>query len=330
MTDLSEWWIKTTREVFGKDTDIYLCTGGHSAAELGGHFADQCRVAANYGAGVRITNEASNYATNLTVTRWVASSGKFYGALFGFEPAGSEDFYGIPARIYNATASGAHQLHDYNSNVIGSEKTMDQQRKHFKYLFHTEPVVPIALWYPDMQMVMQWDKFLQKAEVLRDYFDYDFVDESMARRGALARNKILVIAHGYIMENDVAKKLADWARSGGRIIVVDVDRFESVEGADSPERLLFPKGRPGGQYGKGYIYSVADYEELAVKLTEILWKLGYPVYEIAENGLYSTQIEKDRILVYSKNEEARDIIINYKGKKTVVPCEGKTITDIKL
>ena len=330
MTDLSEWWIKNTREVFGKDTDIYLCTGGHSAAELGGHFADQCRVAAKYGAGVRITNEGSDYALNLTVTRWVASSGKFYGALFGFEPAGTEDFYGIPARIYNATASGADQLHDYNTNVIGSEKTMDQQRKHFKYLFHTKPVVPIALWYPDVQMVMKWDDFLKKAEGLRDMFDFDFVDESMARRGALGRNKVLVIAHGYVMENDVAKKLAAWAKQGGRIIVMDVDRFQSVEGTSAPEDLLFPEGRPGGQYGKGYIYSVADREELKVRLTEILWKLGYPVYEIAENGLFVTQIEKDRLLVYSKNEEDRDITINYKGKKTVVSCEGKTITDIKL
>ena len=191
-------------------------------------------------------------------------------------------------------------------------------------------MVPAALWYPDVQMVLQWDEFLKKAETLRDYFDYDFVDESMARRGALSRNKILVIAHGYIMETDVAKKLAEWAKQGGRIIVVDVDRFESLEGTDAPEKLLFPNGKAGGRYGKGYIYRVADYGELAKKVTDVLWKLGYPVYEIAENGLYATQIKKDRLLVYSKNEEDKDLIVNYKGKRTVVSCEGKGITDIKL
>ncbi|MBQ9359054.1 MAG: hypothetical protein IJT95_05880, partial [Abditibacteriota bacterium] len=307
-----------------------LCTGGDSAAELGGHFADQCRVAARHGAGVRITNEASDYRDNLVVTRWVASSAKFYGALFGFEPAGSEDFYGIPARIYNATASGANQLHDYNTNVTGSEKTVEQQKKHFKYLFHTKPVVPVALWYPDAQMVMKWGDFLRKAGELRDYFDFDFVDDTMILRGALARNKILVVTYGYVMETAVAKKLAEWAKQGGRIIVVDVDRFQSVEGTGAPEDLLFPDGRPGGSFGKGYVYSVADREELAVKLTEILWKLGYPVYEIAENGLYVTQIEKDRLLVYSRNEEDKDLTVNYKGKKTVVSCAGKSITDIKL
>ncbi len=330
MTDMAEWWIANTREVFGKNTDIYLCTGGDSAAELGGHFADQCRVAAKHGAGVRITNEASDYAVNLSVTRWVASSAKFYGALFGFEPAGSEDFYGIPARIYNATASGANQLHDYNTNVVGSEKTVEQQKKHFKYLFHTKPVVPVALWYPDTQMVMKWGDFLRKAGQLRDSFDFDFVDDSMILRGALGRNKVLVVTYGYIMENAVAKKLAEWAKQGGRIIVLDVDRFQSVEGTGEPEDLLFPDGRPGGSFGKGYVYSVADVKELNVRLTEILWKLGYPVYEIAENGLYVTQIEKDRLLVYSKNEEDRDLVVNYKGKKTVVSCAAKSITDIKL
>ncbi len=329
MTDLSEWWIKTTREVVG-DTDIYLCTGGHSAAELGGHFADQCRVAAKYGAGVRITNEGSDYASNFTVTRWVASSGKFYGAKFGFEPAGTEDFFGIPARIYNATASGADQLHDYNTNVTGTDKTVEQQKKHFKYLFRTKPVVPVALWYPDVQMVLKWDDFLKKAGTLREYFDYDFVDESMARRGALERNRVLVIAHGNILETDVAKKLAEWAKQGGRIIVLDVDRFQSVEGTDAPEKLLFPAGSAGGAFGKGYVYRVADYGELAKKLTDILWKLGYPVYEIAPDGLFVTQIEKDRLLVYSKNEEDKDLIVNYKGRRKVVSCEGKSITDIRL
>ena len=119
-------------------------------------------------------------------------------------------------------------------------------------------------------------------------------------------------------------------RGYGRIIVLDVDRFQSVEGTGEPEDLLFPDGRPGGSFGKGYVYSVADVKELNVRLTEILWKLGYPVYEIAENGLYVTQIEKDRLLVYSKNEEDRDLVVNYKGKKTVVSCAAKSITDIKL
>ena len=81
----------------------------------GSNFAEQCRVAAKHKAGVRITNEASNYALNFALTRWVASAGKHYGAYYGFEPAGGVDENGIVARIYNATASGANQLFDYNA-----------------------------------------------------------------------------------------------------------------------------------------------------------------------------------------------------------------------
>ena len=36
--------------------------------------------------------------------------------------------------------------------------------------------------------------------MLRDYVDYDYVDETMLRTGALGRNKILVILHGGVME----------------------------------------------------------------------------------------------------------------------------------
>jgi hypothetical protein len=62
-------------------------------------------------------------------------------AYFGFEPAGAEDETGIVARIYNATASGANQLHDYNPNVVSSKSRTDAQRAHLKWLFHTDPIV---------------------------------------------------------------------------------------------------------------------------------------------------------------------------------------------
>ena len=72
---------------------------------------------------------------------------------YGFEPAGAEDEVGIVARIYNATASGANQLHDYNPNVVSSQSRMDAQRSHIKWLFHVpNPIVPVALWYPNVSI----------------------------------------------------------------------------------------------------------------------------------------------------------------------------------
>ena len=45
-------------------------------------------------------------AINFLVTNWVSSAGHFYGAQFGFEPAGQVTEKGIVCRIFNATATG--------------------------------------------------------------------------------------------------------------------------------------------------------------------------------------------------------------------------------
>jgi hypothetical protein len=290
MTRWSDYWIETTRKHF-PETPIYLCTGGDAPPEHGSNFAEQCRVAAKHKAGVRITNEASNYATNFAITRWVAGAGRHYGAYFGFEPAGSEDETGIVARIYNATASGANQLHDYNRNVVKSTERTDTQRANLKHLFDTQPIVPVALWYPNVAMTLNWGGYLERVAQLRDYVDFDYVDESMLATGALKHYKVLVILHGDVMETSDARKIADWAKNGGRVIVMGVPEFESVEGTDEPESVLF--GKP---LGNGSAARVNDWDALASALESAFTELGLPIYDLKKDGIYGTQIGPDRFL----------------------------------
>ena len=329
MTDFADWWMETTRKYF-PNTDIYLCTGGVTSPELGAHFADQCKVAAKHGAGVRITNEASDYGTNMALTRQVATAGKHYGAYFGFEPAGAEDFFGIPARIYNATASGAIQLHDYNPNVVDSPKNIEQQKSHIKYLFKTDPIVPIALWYSDTDLTLKWLDVMPQTAKMRDYFDFDMVDESLVDTNALARNKILVISYGSIMETSTAKKITNWAKNGGIVYVIDIDSFESVEGKSDPEKTLFPNGKQGGKVGKGYIERVSDMNTLSDKIEKDLERLDYPLYKMTEDGVYYTQIEEERLFIFSKNDEDKEVTVKYKGKEYKTSAKARSITDLYL
>lgn len=330
MTEWADWWMGTTRKYF-PGTPIYLCTGGDAPPEHGSNFAEQCRVSAKHNAGVRITNEASNYAFNFSITRWVASAGKYYGAYFGFEPAGNEDEKGIIARIYNATASGANQLHDYNPNVVSSSARLESQRKHFKYLFHVpKPVVPVALWYPNVHMTLKWGRFLDKSARLRDYIDHDFVDETMLRNGALDNSRILVIAHGSIMEPKDATKIAAWIRKGGQAIVADVPAFTSVEGTSEPETILFgitPKGRT---IGKGKIARVSGWDALARSLSESMSALGLSYPEIKLDGVFATQIGPDRFLFLNTENKKMETNIMHGGKSVPVTVEADTIADIKL
>lgn len=328
MTDWSDWWMGMTKKHF-PNTPIYLCTGGDAEPHHGSNFAEQCRVAAKHGAGVRITNEASDYSKNFMVTRWVAAAGKHYGAFYGFEPAGAEDEKGIVARIYNATASGANQLHDYAPNVTQSEGRMDVQRAHLKYLFSVKkPVVPVALWYPNVYLTLHWSEFLHPASELRDYTDFDYVDETMLRTGALDKYKVLVIIAGPIMETPDAQLIADWVRKGGRVIIKDVDHFESVEGGPEPDRLIFGCG--GEAKCKGLVTPVQGWDGVAGQLRKDLSELGLPVYDLAADGIYGTQIGRDRFLFLNTTDKDADYTIEWGGKTHKAAIKAGTITDVRV
>jgi hypothetical protein len=86
MTAYARFWLAAAREFFPQ-TEIYLCTGGDMAPEHGSDFSAQAKAAAQYQAGIRITNEASSFTQNVALTRLVASACRHYGAYFGHEPA---------------------------------------------------------------------------------------------------------------------------------------------------------------------------------------------------------------------------------------------------
>lgn len=329
MTNWADWWMMTTRKHF-PDTPIYLCTGGDAAPEHGSDFAEQSRVAAKHKAGVRITNEGSNYALNFSITRWVASAGKHYGAYFGFEPASVVNEKGIVARIYNATASGANQLHEYNTNIVNSSKTINVQKAHFKYLFHVpNPIVPVAVWYPNVSLTLKWGGFLEKVQTLRDYVDVDYVDETMLRTGGLGRNKILVILHGDVMESSDAVRIAQWIKSGGRVIVMDIPKFESVERNNVPEKTLFGVTPEGRTIGSGSIVRVFGWKSLVSELRKTLADLNLPVYDLEQDGLYGTQIN-DKEFLFLNTGDSKKITINKAHDGKDFDILGETITRVQF
>ena len=331
MTDWSDWWMATTRKHFPR-APIYLCTGGDAEPHHGSDFAEQCRVAAKHGAGVRITNEASDYAANFAITRWVAAAGKHYNAYYGFEPAGAEDEKGIVARIYNATASGANQLHDYATNVTQSKERMDAQRAHMQYLFHVKkPIVPVALWYPNVYLTLHWGGFIGKAAQFRGYTDFDYVDETMLRTGALDRYKILVIIAGPIMETSDAKLIAKWIQKGGRVIVMDIPKFESVENTSEPDDIL-NCWRPDALsvVGGGILNRVTGWDGMAAQLRKDLSALGLPVYDLAKDGIHGTQIGPKRFLFLNTTDKDTAYTIEWGDRKHEALIKAGTITDVRF
>ncbi|MBO4548726.1 MAG: beta-galactosidase [Abditibacteriota bacterium] len=331
MTELADDWMAMVRRYFPR-TPIYLSTGGFMMPHLGAHFPEQARAAAKSGAGIRITNEASDYGKNFAYTRIVASACRHYGSYFCYEPAGEENIWGIPARIYNAAASGAKQLHDYHPNLINSRETLEQQQKYIGYFRKNDPVVPVAVYYPDTYLSLKWDDFHEaKIPALRDRFDFGMLDDTLILDGALGEYKVLVIAHADVMEDGAARMIAAWAKAGGRVLVLDADRLLTPEGKASPEYRLFPSSPAGGALGKGFVRRVKSLEALAEEVKDLLCSLGFAVYDTAGDGVFYTQISPGSVLVYNSDKEnGVTAECFYRGKRFTAQADAGGICEIRF
>ena len=219
MNDWADFWLAATRKHMPPGTRIYLCTGGHAPPEHGSEFGIQSKIAAKYGAGIRITNEASDYPLNFAITRWVSSACRFYGTFFGYEPAGHVDHKGVVARIYNATCSGATQLHFYAGNLLGTKARTAAWGKYGHLMKPRRPRVDVAVWYPNRTVDFRKADVIFLLKKMRGVCDYDIVDAQMIRDGALKGYRNLVCISPGPYDRHTLYKVDGWLASGGHLFV---------------------------------------------------------------------------------------------------------------
>jgi len=230
MTNYAEFWLSAAREFF-PETEVYLCTGGDMAPEHGSDFSAQAKIAARYGAGIRITNEASSFPQNVALTRLVGSACRFYGAYFGHEPASAVTPVGMLGRLFNAVSSGARQLFLYNTPELIAEREGkpaigDGGIYHLKYKDWQKvaaPVIDVGLLYPTSSSTHAFNDygtFRDLAAEIRRAVDYDFVDERLIQDGALKNIPILIIIGADILEDLTVQKITDWVSGGGVLFVL--------------------------------------------------------------------------------------------------------------
>jgi sulfatase modifying factor 1 len=254
MAEYADLWMGLARKHF-PGLPVYLCTGGYAQTYHSSEFSMQCKVAARHGGGIRITNEASNYANNFVVTNWVSSAGTFYGTYYGFEPAGDVTEKGVAARIYNATASGARELHFYGGNVFGSQAKMEAFARQFKHLRQTHPEKEIGVLYPDTPIMLGDISHLDVVrghELLRDYTDFWYVDDLTIQDGILSRIKCLIVCTGTYYRKATLEAIQAWVEAGGLLVGYNLTDLISIEeDVNYTSRLFAPSGgeKP---LGKGF------------------------------------------------------------------------------
>ena len=198
-------------------------------------------MVARHGAGMRITNEASDYATNFAITRHVGSACLQYGTYFGYEPAGGVDENGIVARVYNAAASGAWELFHYDNPPQGPRG--ERYKQNLQHLHMREPVVEVAVFWPRTSVDLQRSDDLGAViRSARDRCDIDLVDELMISDGALDNLRLLVWGAGPFTEGETAERIRAAVRQGMTLLVPAGWQPESPEG----ERI-FPSEQTAGE-----------------------------------------------------------------------------------
>jgi hypothetical protein len=234
MSDWSQRWL-TAAAAAWPGVERYLCTGGDMLPAHGSDFSEQCRIAAAAGAGVRITNEGSDFVQNLLLTRLVACAGQWHGAFYGFEPAAVVTPRGVAARQFNACSAGARQLHEYAGNLAarpdaaaeaGAGDAATVWAQGLPLLRQRRPRWQVALLHslPDLA----WREAgllaaaLPLARSLRPVCDFAVLDDHLVAAGALDGLRAVFLAPCRLWAADTAERVAAFVAAGGICVAAGI------------------------------------------------------------------------------------------------------------
>lgn len=258
MSDWCEKWALWARAAL-PNTRIHQSSGGWGPVQIGTDYSYQARSMAKVKGGIRLTNEADDFADNFTITRMASSAARFYGAELGYEPGGYGSMRGVMARLYNTVTTGAVHLFYYLGNLSANDQAADAWVRNAHLLDErAKPVIDVAAFYPDTALKLddevlryRWASTLfTAARTLRETVDFDYASEQMILDGALDRYKVLLFLWGAVTEKPVLEKMDQWVRNGGTVVFSPRPRGNpiTVEGDQSiSQRWL------SGDTGKGRV-----------------------------------------------------------------------------
>lgn len=259
MSEHLEYCMKTLREFF-PNNDLYLASGGDMTPEHGSDFSAHAKIAAKFGAGMRISNESSIFPMNVALTRMVDTSCRFYGAYLGHEPASNVTPVGTLGRLFNSVTSGCRQFYMYVDPDLLPERpgaaaaaTSSQFVAAHKGLMRTaSPSVDVALYFPmppKSQTKSDKEAFMDLSLAIRDFVDYDLVDDRLIEDGVLRTKSVLIVASTKVMDAATVARIRDWVRSGGVLFLLDTRALDWDGKSDAFDALVGLTPRSDEVYG---------------------------------------------------------------------------------
>jgi len=250
LDEMNRWvenWLEAGKRFF-PNNKIYLVTGGTGHPATGADFSKQVKIAAKYGAGVRITNQTNDYSQSFILTRLVASACKVYKTDFITEEAAVlQNAKGVTMRIFDAVSSGARGIYCKNFISTGGDPcikkylpvgAVTEGAKSLKdnniFFDRGKPIVKTAVLFPRESIFLNPDLVISlynKCAKLRDAMDFDLIDENMIKDGGLNFYENLLILEGEITDREVLETVGKWQEKG-HVIDINPDKIaKDIDGA---------------------------------------------------------------------------------------------------
>jgi len=316
MTNWAEFWIKSARKYFPKDK-IYLVTGGKGEPMLGADFSAQTKVARQYNAGIRITNQNNDYSESFIRTRLVSSACRNYGTYFTTEEAGINRPHGVTMRIFDVVTSGAKGA--YFKSVIGTgtdvctnrnlppaepTKGAENLLRNIHHLSLSKPIIDVAALFPNTSILIDHsiiNSLYNKCSKLRSSIDLDLIDENMINDDLLKQYRFLIILDGKWLRKNTIEEMKNWVIDGGILITANY----IIENNTELYRELFSEHHGVKRIHRGYtlLFGQKKSSYLSFISEAILnqdkkypWK-GTPNIVNPAYGQYATRFS-DKIMYY--------------------------------
>lgn len=261
MNRWAEFWMSEAKKVLPRK-DVYLVVGGHAPNYQGMDLCAQVELAARHGCGIRITNEADDYAWNFAITRMAATPCRIYGTFLSIEPAGAVSEKGIAGRVFNCAVSGARSFHCYDPNIFGTPAIRQKWEECRPYLYSHQPLIDVAVFYPRRWMNVRGDSELipmyKDFAGLRNACDYDYLDERLMTSSVVQPDayKWLVLRDDFIEDQASKNALAVFQKRSPKTQIIRFKLGEaSTTGSKEFLKSLSAKLHPQDDYAPGIYFS---------------------------------------------------------------------------
>ena len=246
---------------------------------------------------------------------------------FSSEPVdGSAQKKEIAVALFKDLTTGVNWHFDYLPNIVRGKDFFEEYHRVWRNGAY--PEVDTALFFPtSAHRLENWDNWratgrqtagssftggfpeglMSLAEKLRDIWDYDVVDERLVDDNVLSAYKTLFWPVGNLAEAETLRKIHDWIKRGGILLVKDLASITTVEGdAGAFAALLQPPSsaippKPGRMIkaGRGFVFDgQGDLEHLMTLIVHRADLKGVnPAYPARLTDIVPVDTANDDVLV---------------------------------